>query len=119
MPTTVSIILDEMLEFERRALGAFREPLEEGVVWIARAVRTVSLPVRFLLVGAMNPYPCGDRHRPCRCTPLQVERYRSRMSGPLLDRLDLFVVEVPALSIEELVDAPTGERPGVGSHAGL
>ena len=103
------LFLDEMLEFDRRALEALREPLEEGVVRIARAARTVSFPARFLLVGAMNPCPCGYRgDRRCRCTPLQVERYRSRMSGPLLDRLDL-VVEVPALSIEELVGEPTGE----------
>ncbi len=105
------LFLDEMLEFDRRALEALREPLEEGVVRIARAARTVSFPARFLLVGAMNPCPCGyrgDCRRPCRCTPHQVERYRSRMSGPLLDRLDL-VVEVPALSIEELVGEPTGE----------
>ena len=105
------LFLDELLEFDRRALDALREPLEEGVVRVARAVRSVEFPARLMLVAATNPCPCGQRgdgRRPCRCTPLQLQRYRSRMSGPLLDRVDL-VVEVPALRLDELAAAPCGE----------
>ena len=93
------LFLDEMPEFSRHVLDVLRQPLEEGAVTIARAARTDVFPARFMLVGAMNPCPCGylgDAVRRCRCTPQQVERYRSRLSGPLRDRLDL-TVEVPAL----------------------
>ena len=105
------LFLDELLEFERRALDALREPLEEGVVRVARAARTVEFPARLMLVGATNPCPCGhwgDSRRACRCTPPQLQRYRSRLSGPLLDRVDL-VVDVPALAPDELGAAPCGE----------
>lgn len=93
------LFLDEMAEFRRDALDALRQPLEEGVVTIGRARRTVTMPADFLLVGAMNPCPCGYRghaSRPCTCTPVNVGRYRSRISGPLLDRIDL-QVEVPSI----------------------
>jgi magnesium chelatase family protein len=93
------LFLDEMLEFTRHVLEALRQPLEDGSVMIARAARTAVFPARFVLVGAMNPCPCGfstDPARECRCTPQQIARYRGRLSGPLRDRLDL-TVEVPAL----------------------
>jgi magnesium chelatase family protein len=104
-----------MPEFSRRALEVLRQPLEEGRVTIARAARTVSFPSRFMLVAAMNPCPCGyqgDATRPCRCTPLQVQQYRSRLSGPLLDRIDL-VVEVPAVPFGALASPPTGEASAI------
>jgi magnesium chelatase family protein len=105
------LFLDEMLEFPRGVLDVLRQPLEEGFVTIARAARTVVFPARLVLVGAMNPCMCGflgDAVRECRCTPQQVDRYRSRLSGPLRDRMDL-TVEIPALPPEALGDTPTGE----------
>jgi magnesium chelatase family protein len=93
------LFLDEMLEFSRHVLEVLRQPLEDGSVMVARAARTAVFPARFVLVGAMNPCPCGfatDPARECRCTPQQVARYRGRLSGPLRDRLDL-TVDVPAL----------------------
>ena len=93
------LFLDELPEFDRRVLEALRQPLEEGRVTIARSARTSSFPARFMLVAAMNPCPCGflgDRRRACRCSDPQVQRYASRISGPLRDRIDL-VVEVPAI----------------------
>jgi magnesium chelatase family protein len=104
------LFLDEMLEFNRHVLEVLRQPLEEGRVSIARATRTAVFPARFMLVGAMNPCPCGflgDTDRECRCTPQQVARYRGRLSGPLRDRLDL-TVEVPALPPSALA-AGSGE----------
>jgi magnesium chelatase family protein len=88
------LFLDEMPEFSRHVLEVLRQPLEEGVVRIARAARTATFPAGFMLVGAMNPCPCGYAGtdvRPCRCTPQQVDRYASRLSGPLRDRIDLSV----------------------------
>ena len=105
------LFLDEMPEFSRHVLEVLRQPLEEGSVTIARAARTDVFPARFMLVGAMNPCPCGylgDAVRPCRCTPQQIERYRSRLSGPLRDRLDL-TVEVPALPPDVLALGSSGE----------
>jgi len=105
------LFLDEMLEFSRHVLEVLRQPLEEGAVTIARAARTATFPARFVLVGAMNPCPCGfagDPLRACRCTPQQVARYQDKLSGPLRDRLDL-TVEVPALPPETLDEAPSGE----------
>jgi magnesium chelatase family protein len=93
------LFLDEMLEFSRHVLEVLRQPLEEGCVTVARAARSAIFPARFMLIGAMNPCPCGfsgDAARECRCTPQQMARYRSRLSGPLRDRLDL-TVDVPAL----------------------
>jgi magnesium chelatase family protein len=100
-----------MPEFGRHVLDVLRQPLEEGYVTIARAARTVVFPARFVLVGAMNPCPCGFAGHPareCRCTPQQVARYRNRMSGPLRDRLDL-TVDVPALPPDILGSGPEGE----------
>ena len=98
------LFLDELPEFRRDVLEALRQPLEDGIVTVGRARQTVTMPAQFLLVAAMNPCPCGyrgHRQRPCVCTPAAVARYRSRLSGPLLDRLDL-QVEVPALAPAEL-----------------
>jgi magnesium chelatase family protein len=105
------LFLDEMLEFSRHVIEVLRQPLEEGAVTVARAARTAVFPARFMLVGAMNPCPCGffgDDTRLCRCTQPQMARYHDRLSGPLRDRLDL-TVEVPALPPDTLVDAPGGE----------
>jgi magnesium chelatase family protein len=105
------LFLDELPEFPRSALEALREPLETGVIAVARAHRTVEFPARFQLVAAMNPCPCGllgHPVRPCRCTPELIARYQSRLSGPLLDRIDL-QVEVPMLPPEVLSQAPGGE----------
>ncbi len=105
------LFLDEMLEFSRHVLDVLRQPLEEGFVTIARAARTAAFPARFVLVGAMNPCPCGfagDTLRTCRCTPVQILKYRARLSGPLRDRLDL-TVEVPALPPATLGASPNGE----------
>ena len=105
------LFLDEMLEFSRHVLEVLRQPLEERAVTIARAARTAMFPAHFMLVGAMNPCPCGylgDAVRECRCTPQHVARYRDRLSGPLRDRLDL-LVEVPALPPDVLTSEATGE----------
>ena len=105
------LFLDEMLEFSRHVLEVLRQPLEDGAVTVARAARTVQFPARFTLVGAMNPCPCGfstDGSRECRCTPLQIAKYRSRLSGPLRDRLDL-TVDVAALDPTALESFANGE----------
>ncbi|RFO95390.1 ATP-dependent protease [Rhodoferax lacus] len=105
------LFLDEFPEFNRSALEALREPLETGNITIARAARRAEFPARFQLIGAMNPCPCGylgsAAHR-CRCTPDQISRYQGRLSGPLMDRIDLHI-EVPALSTDDLLMAPAGE----------
>ena len=98
------LFLDEVPEFGRRILELLRQPLEEGRIAIARLARTAVFPTRFVLVGAMNPCPCGyhgDATHTCRCTPLQVDRYRNRLSGPLRDRIDL-TVEVAAVPTRAL-----------------
>ncbi|MDF1486047.1 YifB family Mg chelatase-like AAA ATPase [Ramlibacter sp. H39-3-26] len=105
------LFLDELPEFPRAALEALREPLETGLIRIARAARQAEFPARFQLVAAMNPCPCGflgSTQRACRCTPDQVARYQGKLSGPLLDRIDLHV-EVPALPAQDLLQAPPGE----------
>jgi magnesium chelatase family protein len=105
------LFLDEMLEFSRHVLEVLRQPLEDGWVTIARAARTAVFPARFVLVAAMNPCPCGyagDTVRECRCTPQQIAGYRSKLSGPLRDRLDL-TVEVPALPPDAIGTASAGE----------
>ena len=105
------LFLDEMAEFNRSVLEVLRQPLEEGTVRIARALRTVSFPAQFMLIGAMNPCPCGyhgDLSRPCRCSPMQIARYASRLSGPLRDRMDL-TVAVAALPARELAGSTGGE----------
>ena len=106
------LFLDELPEFDRRVLEVLREPLETGEIHISRAARQARFPARFQLVGAMNPCPCGylgDPRGDCRCTPEQVERYRGRVSGPLLDRIDLQLF-VPRPDRSQLrPDAPPGE----------
>jgi magnesium chelatase family protein len=105
------LFLDEMPEFPRAALEALREPLETGTITISRAARRSEFPARFQLIGAMNPCPCGylgSALRTCRCTPDQVNRYQSKLSGPLMDRIDLHV-EVAALPSHELLQAQPGE----------
>ena len=105
------LFLDELPEFRRAALEVLRQPLEDGQVTVSRAAAKVTLPARLMLVAAMNPCPCGhlgDRRRECRCSPVQIRKYRGRISGPLLDRIDL-QIEAPALSLEELRDAAPGE----------
>ena len=105
------LFLDELPEFPRAALEALREPLETGRITIARAARRAEFPARFQLIGAMNPCPCGWRgsaHRTCRCSPDQVARYQGKLSGPLLDRIDLHV-DVPPLTADELLKAGPGE----------
>lgn len=105
------LFLDELPEFPRPALEALREPLETGQVRISRAARHTEFPAQFQLVAAMNPCPCGylgSRIKTCRCTPDQVSRYQGKLSGPLLDRIDLHV-EVPALPASDLMTAQAGE----------
>ena len=105
------LFLDELPEFPRTALEALREPLETGEVHISRASARVSYPARFQLIAAMNPCPCGHLGDPggrCRCTPEQVERYRGRLSGPLMDRLDM-QADVPRLTAAELQSRSEGE----------
>jgi magnesium chelatase family protein len=99
------LFLDELPEFAHNALEALREPLESGVVAISRAKYACEFPARFQLVAAMNPCPCGyagDRRGRCNCTAEQVARYRSRISGPLIDRIDMHV-ELTAVPVEHLV----------------
>jgi magnesium chelatase family protein len=100
------LFLDELPEFPRNALEALREPLETGVVVVARLKRTCAFPARFQLVAAMNPCPCGyagDSRGRCHCTAEQIDRYRTRISGPLIDRIDIHIAIAP-LPVEELMD---------------
>ena len=109
------LFLDELPEFDRRVLEVLREPLESGRVTISRAARQADFPARFQLVAAMNPCPCGylgHASGKCRCNPDQVARYRSKISGPLLDRIDL-QIEVPSLNETELTGAAAGESSAV------
>ncbi len=104
------LFLDELPEFNRKTLEVLRQPLEEGHVTISRALRSTKFPAEFILVAAMNPCPCGyrsDPRRACSCSPPQVEKYLSKISGPLLDRIDLHV-EVPAVPFTQLTEAPPG-----------
>ncbi|MFT5130617.1 MAG: magnesium chelatase family protein [Rhodothermales bacterium] len=105
------LFLDEMPEFKRNVLEVLRQPLEDGAVTISRAAGSFTFPARFQLVAAMNPCPCGHHGstvRQCRCSSPQIQRYRSRLSGPLLDRIDMHI-EVGTLSEQELMSRPTGE----------
>lgn len=107
------LFLDELPEFRRSTLEVMRQPLEDGHVTISRAAGSLTFPASFMLVAAMNPCPCGyygDLKRECRCSPRQIETYRQRISGPLLDRIDLHV-EVPIVDFRELSDhTSTGEK---------
>jgi len=105
------LFLDELPEFKRSALEVLRQPLEDAVVTISRSAGKVTLPCAFMLVAAMNPCPCGylgDARHECRCSPSQIQRYRARISGPLLDRIDIHV-EAPAVTIGELRNTAAGE----------
>ncbi|MBY4896585.1 YifB family Mg chelatase-like AAA ATPase [Cupriavidus sp. AU9028] len=105
------LFLDELPEFERRVLEVLREPLETGRITISRAGRQAEFPARFQFIAAMNPCPCGYRGHPrraCRCTPDQIQRYQGRLSGPLLDRIDL-QISVPTQTEHETLDGPPGE----------
>jgi len=104
------LFLDELPEFNRRTLEVLRQPLEDGTVTISRAMGSLTFPANLMLVAAMNPCPCGFRGDPrkdCHCNPQAIERYLGRLSGPLLDRLDIHI-EVPAVPFRELADRNTG-----------
>lgn len=113
------LFLDELPEFDRRVLEALREPLESGRISIARAARRLHLPARFQLIAAMNPCPCGyqgDARVECRCTPGQVRHYRERVSGPLMDRIDIRVT-VARLAAPELAQLISGSTDGAVDYA--
>lgn len=98
------LFLDELPEYDRNVLESLRQPLEDGCVHVARAKKSLSFPSRFMLVCAMNPCPCGTQYKhknSCRCSTTQIARYRSKISGPLLDRIDIHI-EVPAAKYQEL-----------------
>jgi len=98
------LFLDELPEFQRNVLDVLRQPMEDGVVSIARAAHSLTYPARFMLAAAMNPCPCGyftDQFRECTCTPLQIQRYLSKISGPLMDRIDIHI-EVPSVKYRDL-----------------
>jgi len=104
------LFLDELPEFNRKTLEVMRQPLEDGVVTISRALRSSTFPADFMLVAAANPCPCGyrsDPRRSCNCTPPQVERYMGRISGPLMDRIDIHI-EVPSVPFDELSGSDVG-----------
>lgn len=105
------LFLDEFPEFSRFVVESLRQPLEDGVVTVARSERTVSFPARFMLVASQNPCPCGyasDPEHQCVCSPSQLFKYQKRISGPLLDRIDMHI-EVPRLPFETLTSAADGE----------
>ncbi|MDR2104128.1 MAG: YifB family Mg chelatase-like AAA ATPase [Deferribacteraceae bacterium] len=112
LATNGVLFLDEVLEFNRSVLEVLRQPLEDRTVTIARAGRTAQYPAEFMLVAACNPCPCGyfgDRRKECICSQLQVERYRARLSGPLMDRIDLHV-RIPSTDFSDLKSSKAGER---------
>jgi magnesium chelatase family protein len=105
------LFLDELPEFRRSVLEVLRQPLEDAQVTIARAAMTLTFPARFMLAAAMNPCPCGhanDPQRTCSCSTQQIQRYRGRVSGPLLDRIDIHV-DVPAVQYDELASIEVPE----------
>lgn len=109
------LFLDELPEFDRKVLEVLREPLESGHITISRAARQADYPAQFQLIAAMNPCPCGfygHYNNRCRCSPDQIRRYQSKLSGPLLDRIDMHI-EVPALKEGELSQGATGEKSAV------
>ena len=104
------LFLDELPEFNRRSLEVLRQPLEEGAVTISRALQSTTFPARFVLVASMNPCPCGylgDTKHPCKCYPAAIEKYMGKISGPLLDRIDLHI-EVPSVPFQELTASSDG-----------
>lgn len=105
------LFLDELAEFRRATLEVLRQPMEDGSVTIARVNRTLTFPSRFTLAGALNPCPCGyfnDARHQCTCSKIEISRYLTKISGPLLDRIDL-QIEIPALSAEEITSVSQGE----------
>ena len=105
------LFLDEFPEFQKSVLEALRQPLEDGFVSITSAAAKAEYPADFMLVAAMNPCPCGNfgsRINPCRCNPSQIERYRNRISGPMLDRIDIHV-EMTEVAYEDLASKQAGE----------
>jgi len=105
------LFLDELPEFPRNVLEVMRQPLEDGTVTIARASMSLTFPARFMLAAAMNPCPCGyfnDKSRECMCTPPMIQRYVAKVSGPLLDRIDIHI-EVPAVQYKELRGSASAE----------
>jgi len=105
------LFLDELPEFHRSTLEVMRQPLEDGKVTISRAAGSLTFPAAFMLIAAMNPCPCGhygNVKRECRCSPAQVQKYRGRISGPLLDRIDIHV-DVPAIDIQDLTGSGESE----------
>lgn len=109
------LFLDELPEFKKHVLEVLRQPMEDHQVTISRAMTSLTYPARFMLVAAMNPCPCGyldDTRKRCTCTPMQIQRYRSRISGPLMDRIDLHI-EVPAVEFRKLVDENREETSAV------
>lgn len=109
------LFLDELPEFKRNVLEVMRQPLEDGSITVSRVFGSINFPAGFMLVAAMNPCQCGfltDPQKECTCTPIQIQRYRSRVSGPLLDRIDI-QVEVPALRYQELASKDAGESSDV------
>jgi magnesium chelatase family protein len=106
------LFLDELPEFKRNVLEVLRQPLENGMVTVSRAVATVAYPAQFVLVSAMNPCPCGyfgDTRHQCTCTSSMINRYRSKVSGPLMDRIDIHI-DVPAVPYKELSNDYAGEK---------
>ncbi len=106
------LFLDEMAEFPRQVLEVLRQPLEDGEIVISRAKHSIKYPAKFILLGAMNPCPCGflgDKEKPCTCTDFQISRYLAKLSGPLLDRIDI-QVEVPRLTPTELLNSTSEEE---------
>lgn len=104
------LFLDELPEFPRKVIESLREPIESGVIHISRASQSVTFPARFQLICAMNPCPCGyltDPKRDCRCSPAQIENYQNKISGPLLDRIDMHL-EIPRVPIKDMVQKNTG-----------
>lgn len=107
------LFLDEMVEFPRNVLEVLRQPLEDSEIVISRAKHSIKYPAKFMLLGAMNPCPCGylgDREKQCTCSEFQINRYLAKLSGPLLDRIDL-QIDVPRLTSEELLNTKTEEEP--------
>ncbi len=105
------LFLDEFPEFPRAVLENLRQPLEDGVIHISRAAGTLRFPAKFILVSAMNPCPCGfygDKDRECSCTPTQILNYKKKISGPIIDRIDLHI-EVPRVNFDKLSARASGE----------
>ncbi len=106
------LFLDELPEFHRNVLEVLRQPIEDGYITVSRVAKSITYPARFMVVSAMNPCPCGyfgDPHKQCHCSAQQIHRYRAKVSGPLLDRIDIHI-EVPAVQYKHLTSLQTGEN---------